>query len=87
MDVDIKEVKNPYSNSPKIFFKGTAEIAYFCRRILQNKPEELANEYPELLNRPIYEQHVEFAENFVKALKEISKENPTVRCLNPEAQK
>ncbi|MFP9061731.1 7-cyano-7-deazaguanine synthase [Natrialbaceae archaeon A-chndr2] len=80
-NVEIKEVQNNNANSKEVFFKATAEIAYFCRRILEDDPRDLATEYPELLNKPIYEQHYQFAENVTEALELVSEQNPTIQTL------
>jgi len=61
LDLNVNEINNPSANSPEIFFKGITEIAYFCRRVLQESPRELSDEYPNLLNEEIYDQHHRFA--------------------------
>ncbi|WP_226042813.1 7-cyano-7-deazaguanine synthase [Natrinema sp. DC36] len=80
-EVDGNENLNNSANTPSIFFKGITEIAYFCRRILEDDPRDLATEHPELLNKPIYEQHRQFAENFTEALELISEQNSTIQTL------
>ncbi|UWG50149.1 hypothetical protein AArcCO_0831 [Halalkaliarchaeum sp. AArc-CO] len=84
-DVEIKENLNDNANSQDVFFKAVAEIAYFCRRILKENPRDLAIEYPELLNRPIYRQHHLFAENFVESMHTASEKNPTLSYLVRES--
>lgn len=86
IDLDVSENGlNPSASSPEVFFKGIAEIAFFCRRVLQDSPRELAGEFPELLDESIYNQHYRFAENFVDALETVAGENPTVRTLLPDS--
>ncbi|WP_436935740.1 7-cyano-7-deazaguanine synthase [Halovenus marina] len=86
LDFDVSEQGlNPSASSPEVFFKGIAEIAFFCRRVLEDNPQQLANEYSELLDKSIYKQHHRFAENFVDALGEVAHENPTIRTLLPDS--
>ncbi|MFD1562252.1 7-cyano-7-deazaguanine synthase [Haloarchaeobius amylolyticus] len=82
-DIEIKESLNQSANSSEIFLKGITEIAYFCRRLLEDSPRELATEYPELTDETIYRQHHRFAENFTEALDRISDENQTISTLLP----
>lgn len=85
LDFDVSlEGLNQSSSSPEVFLKGIAEIAFFCRRVLEDNPQQLAGEYSELLDETIYEQHHRFAENFVDALTEVADENPTIRTLLPD---
>lgn len=84
LDFDVNEIKNPSANSPEIFFKGITEIAYFCRRILQETPRQLSNEYPELLDKEIYNQHQRFASNFITAMEKVKTQNQTVEHLLPK---
>ncbi|WP_123537601.1 7-cyano-7-deazaguanine synthase [Halosimplex salinum] len=86
LDFDVSEEGlNPSASSPEVFFKGVAEIAFFCRRVLEDSPRQLASEYSELLDEPIFYQHHRFAENFVDALGKVASENPTVRTLLPDS--
>ncbi|ELZ80167.1 hypothetical protein C454_11166 [Haloferax gibbonsii ATCC 33959] len=80
---EVTEITNTSANTPEIFFKGITEIAYFCRRILEETPRELADEYPDLLSKPIYEQHHTFAENFTQALSTAYEQNESIRHLLP----
>jgi len=85
LDIQVPKTDlNKSANSPKIFLKGISEMAYFCRRVLEDSPQELADEYPELLDKPIYEQHQRFAENFRDALWKVEDQNPTVQNLLPD---
>ncbi|WP_181687413.1 7-cyano-7-deazaguanine synthase, partial [Halorhabdus salina] len=85
IDFDVSEDGlNPSASSPEVFFKGIAEIAFFCRRVLEDSPQQLASEYPELLDKPVYDQHHGFAENFVDALGIVAHENPTIQTLLPD---
>jgi len=85
LNIDVSEEGlNPSASSSEVFFKGTAEIAFFCRRVLEDNPQQLASEYSELLDKSIYDQHHRFAENFVDALGKVAHENPTVRTLLPK---
>jgi 7-cyano-7-deazaguanine synthase in queuosine biosynthesis len=81
-DVDVSEEGlNQSANSPRVFFKGITEIAYFCRRVLEDNPRQLADEYPELLDQSIYSQHHRFAANFLGALEQVANENSTAQIL------
>jgi len=85
-DFDASEERlNPSASSPGVFFKGVAEIGFFCRRVLEDSPQQLANEYSELLDKSIYDQHHRFAENFVNALGKVAYDNPTTRILLPDS--
>lgn len=82
LDLDASEKGlNPSASSPEVFFKGISESAYFCRRVLEDSPQELAGEYSELLDESIYNQHYRFAENFVDTLETVSEENSTIQIL------
>jgi 7-cyano-7-deazaguanine synthase in queuosine biosynthesis len=85
IDFDVSEDGlNPSASSPEVFFKGIAEIAFFCRRVLEDSPRQLATEYSELLDKSIYDQHYRFAENFVDSLEQVVYENQTIRALLPD---
>jgi len=86
LDIEVsKEGLNHSANSPEVFFNGITEIAYFCRRVLDDSPQQLAGEYSELLDETIYKQHHRFAENFADALDKAADENPTIQTLLPDA--
>ncbi|WP_135536143.1 7-cyano-7-deazaguanine synthase [Halostella pelagica] len=72
---------SPSASSPEIFYRGCAEVAYFCRRILEEEPRELADEYPELLDKAVYEQHRRFADNFMNAIDQVAEQNPSIQLL------
>jgi len=82
LDFDVSEDGlNPSASSSEVFFKGIAEIAFFCRRVLEDSPRELADEYSELLDESIYNQHYRFAENFVDAVETVTGKNSTIQIL------
>lgn len=86
-NVEIKENQNSNANSEEVFFKAMAEIAYFCRRILNENPRDLAVEYPEIMDEAVYKQHRRFAENFTKVLNSVSDKNQSISVLLCESVK
>lgn len=72
------------ANSPRVFLDAMVEIAYFARLMLEAERDVVLTQYTGLYSEPVFELHERFAENFVRALKNIESDNQTVSSLLPD---
>lgn len=72
---------NEQAVSPDVFLRAIAEIAYFCRQLLDGREQALAQDFPELYEANVLELHRTFADEFEVAVRRLTETNPTATHL------